>query len=341
MAGVFSDDISIDLGTTNTLVYVEGRGIVIDEPSVVAMRIHGGMREVMAVGAKAKAMIGRTPENIETIQPMRDGVIADFVATEELLRQFIKRTRTTLNIRRPRILISVPAGATPVERRAVYETAMQAGARKVYLVEEPVAAAVGSSLPVDEPEGSMVVDIGGGTTDIAVLSLGGVILTRSVRCAGNAMDEAIVRYVRRQHQLLIGDGNAERIKIEAGAARVERGGETAEIRISGRDLQTGRPKRIVLGPQDIAAALENPIDLIAELILRALEDLPPEISTDICNNGIILTGGGSLLEGLDEELEARVGVKFQRPAEPLQSVVLGTATIMREFADRQHLFIEP
>ncbi len=337
----FSDDISIDLGTANTLVHVANRGIIIDEPSVVAIRSRGGMREVLAVGQKAKMMLGRTPESIETIRPLRDGVIADFIATEEMLRQFIKRAKTMFGFRRPRILICVPAGATPVERRAVYETAVSAGARKVYLIEEPVAASVGARLPIDEPSGSMVVDIGGGTTDIAVLSLGGVVQARSLRCAGNAMDEAIIRYVRRKHQLLIGEANAERIKIEAGSALVQVNGRATEIHIRGRDLRQGRPKSIVLGPQDIAEALEDPIEDIADFTQRALEDLPPEVSTDICERGIYLTGGGALLDKLDIELERRVGVKFIVPDNPMQCVIKGSAMILEDLPAREHLLIKP
>jgi rod shape-determining protein MreB and related proteins len=337
----FSDDIAIDLGTANTLVHVANRGIIIDEPSVVAIRSRGGSREVLAVGQKAKMMLGRTPESIETIRPLRDGVIADFIATEEMLRQFIKRAKTMFGFRRPRILICVPAGATPVERRAVYETAVSAGARKVYLIEEPVAASVGARLPIDEPSGSMVVDIGGGTTDIAVLSLGGVVQARSLRCAGNAMDEAIIRYVRRKHQLLIGEANAERIKIEAGSALVQVNGRATEIHIRGRDLRQGRPKSIVLGPQDIAEALEDPIEDIADFTQRALEDLPPEVSTDICERGIYLTGGGALLDKLDIELERRVGVKFIVPDNPMQCVIKGTAMVMEDLSAREHLLIKP
>jgi rod shape-determining protein MreB len=338
---VLSDDIAIDLGTANTLVHVAGKGIVIDEPSVVAVRARNGTREVLAVGAKAKAMLGRTPESIETIRPLRDGVIADFIATEQMLRHFIGRTRRAFDFRRPRIAICVPAGATPVERRAVYETALSAGARKVVLVEEPVAAALGAGLPVDDPAGTMVVDIGGGTSDIAVLSLGGVVLARSLRCAGNAMDEAIVRYVRRAHQLLIGEGNAERIKIEAGTAQHQPNGRSAEIHIRGRDLRLGRPKSIVLGPQDIAEALEPPVEDLADFIMRALEDLPPDVSTDVCERGINLTGGGALLHNLDGELERRVGVKFIVPERPTHCVVNGTAAILQDFAAREHLLIRP
>ena len=341
VTGAFSDDIAIDLGTANTLVHVVGRGIIIDEPSVVAIRSRNGTREVLAVGQKAKLMLGRTPESIETIRPLRDGVIADFIATEEMLRQFIKRAKSILGFRRPRILICVPAGATPVERRAVYETAVQAGARRVYLIEEPVAASLGAGLAIDEPAASMVVDIGGGTTDIAVLSLGDVVQARSLRCAGNAMDEAIVRYVRRKHKLAIGQANAERIKIEAGTASATANGRSAEIRIRGRDLQQGKPKTAVLEPHDIAEALDAPIEEIAEFIQRAIEDLPPEVATDVCERGISLSGGGSLLDKIDAELERRVGVKFIVPENPMHCVVKGTALVLQTLGEREHLLIKP
>ena len=341
VTGIFSDDIAIDLGTANTLVHVLGRGIIIDEPSVVAIRSRNGMREVLAVGQKAKLMLGRTPESIETIRPLRDGVIADFIATEEMLRQFIKRAKSMLGFRRPRILICVPAGATPVERRAVYETAVSAGARRVYLIEEPVAAALGAGLAIDEPAASMVVDIGGGTTDIAVLSLGDVVQARSLRCAGNAMDEAIIRYVRRKHQLAVGYGNAERIKIEAGTALLQTNGRPAEIRIRGRDLRQGKPKTAVLGPHDIAEALEGTIEEISEFIQRAIEDLPPEVSSDICDRGISLSGGGAMLDKIDVEFERRVGVKFIVPDNPMHCVVKGTALVLQTLAEREHLLIKP
>jgi rod shape-determining protein MreB len=341
VSGVFSDDIAIDLGTANTLVHVVGRGIIIDEPSVVAIRSRGGQREVLAVGQKAKLMVGRTPESIETIRPLRDGVIADFVATEEMLRQFIKRAKSMLGFRRPRILICVPAGATPVERRAVYETAVSAGARRVYLIEEPVAASLGAGMAIDEPAASMVVDIGGGTTDIAVLSLGDVVQARSLRCAGNTMDDAIVRYVRRQHKLVIGTANAERIKIEAGTAAAAPSGRAAEIRIRGRDLQQGKPKSVVLGPHDIAEALDHPIEEIAEFVQRAIEDLPPEVSSDLYDRGICLSGGGSLLDRLDVELERRVGIKFNVPENPMHCVVKGTARVLETLGEREHLLIKP
>lgn len=341
VANVFGDDIAIDLGTANTLVYVVGRGVIIDEPSVVALQNRRGVREMLAVGTKAKQMLGRTPEGIETIRPLRDGVIADFLATEEMLRQFIKRAKSSLGLMRPRILISVPAGASPVERRAVYETALSAGARQVFLIEEPVAAAIGAGLPIDEPAGSMVLDIGGGTADIAVLSLGGVVQARSLRIAGNAFDEAIIRFVRREHQLLIGESNAEKIKIEAGTASQDFNGHHAEIHIMGRDIKQGRPKTIVLTPPDIAKALADPIERLAEFVQRALEELPPELSTDICERGIRITGGGALLDHIDTELERRVGVKFVIPETPMQCVVLGSARVLQNLGDREHLLIRP
>lgn len=341
VTSAFSDDIAIDLGTVNTIVHIKGRGIVIDEPSVVAVRTGPGLREVLAVGERARLMLGRTPDSVETIRPLRDGVVADFVATEEMLRQFIRRTRSMLGFRRPRVLICVPAGATPVERRAVYETALAAGARKVWIVEEPIAAAIGAGLPVDEPFGSMVVDIGGGTTDIAVLSLGGVLEARSLRVAGNAMDEAIIRYIRRNHQLVISEANAERIKIEAGSASKVINGLSSEIHIRGRDLRLGRPKSIVLLPHHVAEALDEPIDAMADFIERTLEDLPPEVSSDICDRGIYLTGGGSLLHKLDEELSRRVGVPFILSEAPLHSVIRGTAMLLEENGRREHLLIRP
>ena len=341
VARAFSDDIAIDLGTANTLVHVVDRGIIIDEPSVVAVQTRGGTREVLAVGQKAKMMVGRTPESIETIRPLRDGVIADFIATEEMLRQFIKRAKTTMRFRRPRILICVPAGATPVERRAVYETAMSAGASKVYMVEEPVAAAIGAGLPVDEPAGSMVVDIGGGTTDVAVLSLGGVVQARSLRLAGNSFDEAIIRYVRRKHQLLIGESNAERIKIEAGSASSDNDDNLTEIHIRGRDLRQGRPKSAVLGPHDIAEALNDSIEDLADFLQRCIEELPPEVTADIFERGIYLTGGGALLDKLDHELARRVGAKFVVPDNPMHCVILGTAAILANLHAREHLLIKP
>ncbi|MEZ5818285.1 MAG: rod shape-determining protein [Hyphomicrobiaceae bacterium] len=338
---VLSDDIAIDLGTANTLVHVLGRGIVIDEPSLVAVQNRGGVREILAVGERARTMVGRTPEAVEAIRPMRDGVIADFVATEEMLRQFIKRAKSVFGLRRPRILVCVPAGATPVERRAVYETAVSAGSRRVFLIEEPVAAAIGAGLAIEEPVAQMVVDIGGGTTDIAVLSVGDVVQARSIRCAGNAFDDAISRYVRREHQLLIGPESSERIKIGAGTASQAPGGRAAEIRISGRDLRHGKPKSVVLSPQDIAVAIDGCVDDLADFIQRAIEELPPEVRSDVLERGALLSGGGALLDRLDTELERRVGIRFTVPERPMQCVVDGTARVLETLSERRHLLIEP
>jgi rod shape-determining protein MreB len=342
MASVFSDDIAIDLGTANTLVHVVGRGVIIDEPSVVAAVMRGGGRDVLAVGLKAKALIARRPpERVELIRPMRDGVIADFIATEVMLRQFIARAKSMFGFRRPRILIGVPAGATPVERRAVYETALSAGARKVYLIEEPVAAAVGAGLPIDNPQAFMIVDVGGGTTDIAVLSEGNVVQARALRVAGNAMDEAIMRHVRRKHDLVIGEANAERLKIEAGTAISHANGKEIEIRIKGSDLRYGRPKEAVLTPSDMAEALSRPIGEMSEFIRRALEDLPPDVAHDVMGRGILLTGGGALLDKLDVALQRSVGVKFVVPPTPMHCVIRGSATILESLDTREHLLIGP
>jgi rod shape-determining protein MreB len=341
VTSAFSDDVAIDLGTANTLVYVAGRGIIIDEPSVVAVRAHRGVREILAVGRKAKALIGRAPESLEIVRPLRDGVIADFVATEEMLRQFIKRTKSMLGFRRPRILICVPAGATPVERRAVYDTAVSLGARKVYLIAEPVAASLGAGLPIGEAGGAMVVDIGGGTTDIAVLSGGIIISARTLRCAGHAMDEAIVRYVRRTHQLLIGEASAERIKVEAGTAQASVNGRAAEVHIRGRDLRKGLAKSVVLTPKDVAEALSEPIETIADFVQRALEELPPDVLSDITRRGINLTGGGALLDKIDVALTRRVGVKFHVQRNPMQCVVKGSAAVLAGLSEHAHLLMRP
>jgi rod shape-determining protein MreB len=341
LKSAFSDDVAIDLGTANTLVHVAGRGIVLDEPSIVACRTFGGMREWLAVGGAVQPMVERAPEAIETIRPLRDGVIADFLATEEMLRRFIRRTKSMLGFMRPRILISVPAGATPVERRAVYDTALSAGAREVYLVEEPVAAALGAGLPVDEPAASMVVDIGGGTTDIAIMSLGDVVEARSLRCAGNAMDDAIVRHVRRVHQLLVGPANAERIKIETGIALVRDDGDEVEVHVRGRDVRQGKPKEVILGPRDIAEALDAPLKEIADFVQRTLDELPADIAGDVTERGIHLTGGGALLAKLDAEMTRRVGAPFRVPEKPTHCVVRGSAIILDTLGQRAHLLLHP
>ncbi len=342
MPSAFSDDIAIDLGTANTLVHVVGRGVIIDEPSVVAVVQRGGSREVLGVGLKAKALIARRPpERVELIRPMRDGVIADFIATEEMLRQFITRAKSMLGFRRPRILIGVPAGATPVERRAVYETALSAGARKVYLLEEPVAAAIGAGLPIDNPDAFMVVDVGGGTTDIAVLAEGNVVQARSRRIAGTAMDEAIMRHIRRKHHLIIGEANAERLKMEAGTAVAQPNGQHIEIRIKGRDLRIDRPMEAVLSPSDMAEALAGPIGEMSEFVRRALEDLPAPVANDVIRQGIVLTGGGAMLDRLDVALQRNVGVKFMVPPTPMHCVIRGSAAVLESLDTREHLLIGP
>lgn len=340
MARVFSDDIAIDLGTANTLVHVAGRGVLIDEPSVVAVQNRGGVREILAVGAAARGLYGKTPEAVELLKPMRDGVIADFVATETMLRQFIRRAKSSFGFRRPRILVCVPSGATPVERRAVHETAMSAGARQVFLIEEPVAAAIGAGLAIDDPVAHMVVDIGGGTTDIAVLSLGEVAQSRSLRLAGNAMDDAIVQHVRREHGLVIGVLNAERIKIEAGTARADGGARTAEVRIRGRDVSEGRAKAVVLRPADVAHAVEPVIRDIVSFIERAIDELPAPVRGDVIERGVSLSGGGALLAGLGLELQERLGVVFVIPPDPTLCVVTGTARVLESLATRQHLLMD-
>jgi len=339
VGGVFSDDIAIDLGTANTLVHVAGRGIIIDEPSVVAVRAKDVPRHVIAVGDAALTLKERSPEPIDLIHPLRDGVIADFIATEEMLRTFITRAKSKYGFRRPRILICVPAAATPVERRAVYETARAAGARRVYLVEEPVAAAIGAGIEIDKEEATMILDIGGGTSDIAVLSNGEIVHTASLKVAGNAFDEAIRRYVRRAHQLAIGLGSAERIKIEAGAAGVRANGRAAEAHIKGRDVVRRRMKSVVLRPHDVGTALEGPIANMAELVRRALEDLSEDLRAAIGKRGVVMTGGGALLHGLDTELTRHLGIPFTVAPNPMQCVVGGTAIILATLGDREQLLV--
>ncbi len=339
VGGVFSDDIAIDLGTANTLVHVAGRGIIIDEPSVVAVRSKDIPRHVIAVGEAALTLKARSPEPIDLVHPLRDGVIADFVATEEMLRSYIARAKSKFGFRRPRILVCVPAAATPVERRAVYETAKAAGARRVYLVEEPVAAAIGAGIEIDKEEVTMILDIGGGTSDIAVLSNGEIVHTASLKVAGNAFDEAIRRYVRRAHQLAIGLVSAERIKIEAGAAGARANGRVAEAHIRGRDVVRRRMKSVVLRPHDVGTALEGPIANMAELVRRALEDLSDELRAGIAKHGVVLTGGGALLYGLDTELTRQLGIPFSVAPNPMQCVVAGTAIILATLGDREQLLV--
>lgn len=335
---MFSDDIAIDLGTANTLVHVAGKGIVIDEPSLVAVRLHGAVREVLGVGAAARDLIGRSPEQLEALKPMKDGVIADDAAAAEMLRQFLKRAKTAIGVRRPRVLVSVPAAATPVDRRTVLETVEQVGARKIHLVEEPVAAAIGAGLPIEAGGAIMLVDIGGGTTDIAVLSQGRVVQSRSLRCAGNAMDEAIVRHIRREHRLVVGEANAERIKIAVGsAAKGTR--RRAEVRIRGRDVDTLIEKAIVLTPDDVAAALAGPIEEITDFIERALSELASEHRDSLVRRGLHLSGGGSLLNEFDRVIQGRVGLAVVRCEAPMSSVVKGSAAILEDMRSYEHLLL--
>ena len=337
LVGVISNDMAIDLGTANTLVYVPGRGIVLEEPSVVAFSNDSAVHKVLAVGHEAKAMLGRTPDSIDTVQPMRDGVIADFVAAEEMIKHFIRRVHNRKTLISPKIMICVPADATPVERRAVQEAALSAGARKIYLIQEPVAAAIGIGLPVSEPRGTMVVDIGGGTTDIAVISLGGVLYSRSIRTAGNAFDEAIINHIRNKHNLLIGQTSAEQIKIDAGTAVAKANGKTVEIHIKGRDLKKGIPSQIKLEPSDIADALEQPLTHLGDAVKSALEQIKPELAADIYDDGIFLTGGGALLDKISTRLSRDTGVKYNTPDDPLRCVAIGTGLALERLGDIKDL----
>ncbi len=324
LLGMFSADMAIDLGTANTLVYVKGRGIVLNEPSVVAIIEKGGKKQVLAVGEEAKLMLGRTPGNIQAIRPMRDGVIADFEVAEEMIKHFIRKVHNRRSFANPQIIVCVPSGSTAVERRAIQESALSAGARKVYLIEEPMAAALGAGLPVTEPTGSMVVDIGGGTTEVAVLSLGGIVYARSVRVGGDKMDEAIIAYIRRHHNLLVGEASAERIKKEVGSAAIPADGDGMTIEIKGRDLMNGVPKEIRIGQRQIAESLAEPVGAIVEAVKVALEATPPELAADIVDKGIVLTGGGALLANLDQVLRDETGLPVSIADYALSCVALGT-----------------
>jgi len=324
--GWFSNDLAIDLGTATTLVYVRGRGIVLNEPSVVA--IEKKTERVLAVGTDAKKMLGRTPGNISAIRPMKEGVIADFEMAEQMLRHFIQKAHNRSTFVRPRIIIGVPSRITQVEQRAVRDSAELAGAREVYLIEEPVAAAIGAGLPITEPSGNMVVDIGGGTTDIAVLSLGGIVYSESVKVAGDRMDDAIMNYVKKKYNLLIGDHMAERIKVEIGSAYPFE--EKKTIMVKGRDLISGIPRTLVVDDSEIREALHEPISTIVNAIKVALENTPPELAGDIIDCGIVLTGGGSMLWGMDTRLREETGLPIITVDDPLTSVVLGVGKILDE-----------
>ncbi|MDR4485664.1 MAG: rod shape-determining protein [Nitrospirales bacterium] len=324
--GWFSSDLAIDLGTATTLVYVRGKGIVLSEPSVVAIEKH--TNTVLAVGVEAKRMVGRTPGNIVAIRPIKEGVIADFAMTEKMLEYFITKAHNRRAFVRPRCIIGVPSRITEVEQRAVRESASQAGAREVYLIEEPVAAAIGAGLPITEPSGNMVVDIGGGTTDIAVISLGGIVCSESVKVAGDSMDDAIMSYIKRRYNLLIGDHMAEKVKIEVGSAYPLEQAKT--MMVKGRDMISGIPRTVVVNDSEIREALEDPIHAIVNALRNALENTPPELAGDIIDKGVVITGGGSLLPGIATRFQEETNLPIITVEDPLTSVVYGVGKALDE-----------
>lgn len=336
--GWLSNDLAIDLGTANTLVYVRGNGIVLDEPSVVAVRRNGrGANKVLAVGQEAKMMLGRTPGHIEAIRPMKDGVIADFEVAEAMLRYFIKKANNRRTLIRPRVIVCVPSGITQVEKRAVRESAESAGAREVFLIEEPMAAAIGAGLPITEPTSNMVVDIGGGTTEVAVISLAGIVYSKSVRVGGDKMDEAILQYIKSKYNLLIGERSAELIKTTVGNAHRD---EKAEhMQIKGRDLATGIPKIIGIDSDEVRQAIIEQLKTIVETVKSALEQTPPELAADIVDNGIVLTGGVALLKGLDSLLREETGLPITITEDPLTTVVLGSGKALDEIDTLREIMI--
>jgi len=325
--GIFSNDLAIDLGTANTLVYVKGKGIVCNEPSVVVIR--KDTKKIIAVGAEAKKMLGKTPTNITVIRPMKDGVIADFDATGEMLKYFIKKVHNRKSFVSPRIIIGVPSGITQVEQRAVKDAAIMSGAREVYLILEPMAAAVGVGMPVGEPTGNMIVDIGGGTTDVAVISLDGIVYSKVVKIGGDRMDEVILAYIKRKYNLMIGERTAEQIKIKIGSAYQVDNKET-EMEIKGRDMVSGIPKRIIIKEDEIRDALREPIDIILDTIKVALENTPPEVAADIVDKGIVLAGGGALLKGLDILIKKETNLPVTVADDPLTAVVRGVGKMLDE-----------
>jgi rod shape-determining protein MreB len=327
--GLLSNDLAIDLGTASTLVYVKGQGIVANEPSVVAIRKDAqGAKKILAVGNEAKKMLGRTPANIVAIRPLKDGVIADFEVTEAMLSYFIKAVHKRKSFVRPRVIVSVPSGITPVEKRAVRESAELAGAREIYLIEEPMAAAIGSGLPVSEPVGNMIVDIGGGTTEVAVISLSGIVYSQSVRVAGDKMDEAIVQYVKRKYNMLIGERTAELIKITIGTAYPEN--EIKTVDIKGRDMVSGIPKTLEISSEEVMQAIAEPVNAIVNAVKIALERTPPELASDIVDRGIVLAGGGALLKNLDKLLREETGLPIIVAESPLTAVVIGSGRALEE-----------
>ena len=324
ISGYIVADMAIDLGTANTLVYVKGKGIVLNEPSVVAYHIKNGKKQVLAVGEDAKLMLGRTPGSIEAIRPMREGVIADFHVAEEMIKHFIRKVHKSGRWFQPKVIVCVPHGATPVEKRAIRESVLSAGARKAGLIPEPVAAAIGAGMPITDPTGNMVVDIGGGTTEVAVLSLADIVYARSVRVGGDRMDEAIISYLRRQHNLLVGDATAERIKTSIGSARMPEDGRGMTMEIRGRDLLNGVPKETEVTQAQVAEAVAEPVQQICEAVMAALESTPPDLAADIVDRGVMLTGGGALLGDLDLALREQTGLAISVADETLNCVALGT-----------------
>ena len=327
LAEIWSTDMAIDLGTANTLVVLKGKGVVLNEPSVVAVVDEKGKKSVIAVGDEAKTMLGRTPGNIQAIRPLKNGVIADFIVTEEMIKHFIKKVHNKKSFANPRILICVPTGSTPVERKAIQDSALAAGARRVQLIEEPIAAAIGANLPIQEATGSMVVDIGGGTTEIAVMSLGGVVYSNSMRIAGDSMDQALIHYMRKKFNLLIGDASAEKLKKEIGTALAT---SNNTYQVKGRDIRSGTPKEISLKEEDTAEALSQTLSQIMAGIKDALENTPPELSADLVDMGLTLTGGGALLKNMDKFIAKETGLPVQIADDPLACVAIGTGKALEQ-----------
>ncbi len=340
LAAFFSNDLAIDLGTANTLVYMRGKGIIVNEPSVVAVVNHKGGRKVLAVGQDAKDMLGKTPGNIEAIRPMRDGVIADFDITEAMLRYFIQKAHKRKSFIKPRIIICIPTGITPVEKRAVKEAAESAGAREVYLIEEPMAAGIGAGLPITEPSGNMVVDIGGGTTEVAVISLSGIVIAKSIRIAGDKMDTAIMQYIKRKYNLAIGERTAEKIKIEIGSAMKLEDEEEITMDVKGRDLINGIPVNITVSSEEIREALKEPTSAIVDGIKATLENTPPELAGDIVDKGIVLTGGGALLKNLNKLIQKETGLPVIIADDPLTCVVKGAGKSLETLDLLKDVFID-
>jgi rod shape-determining protein MreB len=342
MAGsLIGRDMAVDLGTANTLVYVRGKGVLLDEPSVVALNTTSD--EILAVGHEAKRMIGRTPDNIEAIRPMKDGVIADFDATEQMLRFFIRSVHRRRYFAKPRMVICVPTGITAVEQRAVKEAGYQAGARQVYIIEEPMAAAIGAGLPIHLPTGNMVVDVGGGTTEVAVISLGGVVTSLSIRTAGDELDASIVAWMKKEHGLMLGERTAEEVKMTMGSAfpLSDKVADETTAEVRGRDLVSGLPRTVVVSTAEIRHAMEEPLHTIVDAVRSTLDQTPPELAGDIMDRGIVLTGGGALLRGLDERLRHETGMPVHVADEPLTSVAMGAARCVEEFEALQQVFVSP